>query len=175
VEGEAEHAETLTFQSYVHVRVVKMASRLGHLVRQADTVYSGPMPTLEAQLTALTQEFVAKLVDALRNASFAEVASLSGPRAAPRSADKARGPRPAARPAAQAGGAGSRQTAAKRAELGERVIDALRVASQPIGVRALSSELGVAPDVLAVPLRELRAAGKIRKHGEKRSTTYSAA
>jgi hypothetical protein len=50
----------------------------------------------------------------------------------------------------------------------------LRDAGQAMGVRALSSELGVAPDKLAVPLRELRAAGKIHKHGEKRSTTYSA-
>jgi hypothetical protein len=51
----------------------------------------------------------------------------------------------------------------------------LRDAKAPMGVRALSGELGVAPDVLAVPLRELRSAGKIRKHGEKRNTTYSAA
>jgi hypothetical protein len=49
------------------------------------------MPTLEAQLTALTQEFVARLVDAIRNASFAEVANLSLPRGgAPR---EARGPK----------------------------------------------------------------------------------
>jgi len=130
------------------------------------------MPTLEAQLTALTQEFVAKLVDALRNASFAEVAQLStahgpdksGPPREPRSAGRT----PPANPA-------GRQTAAKRAELGDRVVGALRTASQPVGMRDLSTQLGVAPDALAGPLRELRAAGKIRKHGEKRSTTYSAA
>jgi hypothetical protein len=40
-------------------------------------------------------------------------------------------------------------------------------------VRALSSELGVAPDLLATPLRELRAAGRVTKHGDKRATTYS--
>jgi hypothetical protein len=131
------------------------------------------MPTLEAQLTALTQEFVAKLVDALRNASFAEVAQLSTPRAAPPSAGRPREPRGPARPAAAT--RSGRQTAATRAELGERVVGALRNAPQPIGVRDLSTQLGVAPDILAVPLRELRAAGKIRKHGEKRSTTYSAA
>ena len=129
------------------------------------------MPTLEAQLTALTQEFVAKLVDTLRNASFAEVASLSGASALP-APSKPREPRAPGRPAASSG---SRRNAASRAEVGERVIEALRAASQPMGVRALSTELGVAPDVLAVPIRELRTAGKIRKHGEKRSTTYSAA
>ncbi|HEX3344745.1 MAG TPA: hypothetical protein VHS09_09245 [Polyangiaceae bacterium] len=132
------------------------------------------MPTLEAQLTALTQEFVARLVDTLRNASFAEVARLSGaPSPTPSSSGKNREPRSGARAAASS--PGGRQTAAKRAELGERVVDALRTSGQPLGVRGLSTELGVAPDVLAVPLRELRAAGKIRKHGEKRSTTYSAA
>jgi DNA-binding transcriptional ArsR family regulator len=131
------------------------------------------MPTLEAQLTALTQEFVAKLVDALRNASFAEVAQLSAAHGTAQPPSRPREPRGPRRPpsAAQAG----RQTAATRAELGERVVGALRTLPQPIGVRDLSSRLGVAPDVLAVPLRELRAAGKIRKHGEKRSTTYSAA
>ncbi len=134
------------------------------------------MPTLEAQLTALTQEFVAKLVDALRNASFAEVAQLSTAHVPSRSGTTGRPPREP-RNAGRTGPANpaGRQTAAKRAELGDRVVGALRTASQPIGVRDLSTELGVAPDALAVPLRELRAAGKIRKHGEKRSTTYSAA
>jgi hypothetical protein len=129
------------------------------------------MPTLEAQLTALTQEFVARLVDAIRNASFAEVASLSVPRAAGGASEsrKTRAPSPTN------SRRGGRQTAAHRAEIGARVVTALRDASQPLGVRALSDQLGVDPEVLAVPLRELRAAGKIRKHGEKRSTTYSAA
>jgi hypothetical protein len=131
------------------------------------------MPTLEAQLTALTQEFVAKLVDTLRNASFAEVAQLSTAHGTPQPSSRPRESRgPGRPPAARPGG---RQTATTRAELGERVVGALRTAAQPIGVRDLSTQLGVATDVLAVPLRELRAAGKIRKHGEKRSTTYSAA
>jgi hypothetical protein len=126
---------------------------------------------LEAQLTRLTQEFVHKLVEAIRHASFAEVAALRPPAngvtetAAPR---RGRKPGPAPRPTR-----GGRQTAAKRAELGERVIGALKDAKQPMGVRTLSSELGVAPDLLAAPLRELRTAGRIRKHGDKRATTYS--
>jgi hypothetical protein len=131
------------------------------------------MPTLEAQLTALTEEFVAKLVDALRNASFAEVAQLST--AAHASPPSSRGPKPRSAPRSVSAGSSGRQTAARRAELGERIVGALGALAKPIGVRDLSSQLGVAPDVLAVPLRELRAAGKIRKHGEKRSTTYSAA
>jgi DNA-binding IclR family transcriptional regulator len=126
------------------------------------------MATLESQLTALTLEFVGKLVEAIRNASFAEVAGLSlrGPTA------EAKGKR-VVQPAASA--PRGRQTASLRAELGDRVLDALRAASGPLGVRALASELRVPTDRLAVPLRELRSAGKIRKHGEKRSTTYSAA
>jgi hypothetical protein len=157
-------------------------------------------PTLEAQLASFTQEFVAKLVDAIRNASFAEVAALSvpavglatGPSRASHAARASRAPlpsthrerAPSSAPASHVtGSAGSqadtkngrraRQTAAHRAELSDRVVAALRHASTPLGVRALSSELGVAPDMLAAPLRELRAAGRIRKLGEKRATTYS--
>jgi hypothetical protein len=128
------------------------------------------MPTLEAQLTALTQEFVAKLVDALRNASFAEVASLSPARS---TVVPAR-PRPGVVSAPSKPNR-KRQTADSRAELGERILATLQHTAHPLGVRALSSELGVEPVALAVPLKELRGAGRIRKHGEKRSTTYSRA
>jgi hypothetical protein len=143
------------------------------------------MSTLEAQLTALTHEFVAKLVEAIRNASFAEVANLSlatrgggaskagrGPGRPPRAASAS-----SSTPESSTGSSSPRrrQNAASRAEIGERVIRALKGANEPMGVRALSGELEVAPDVLAVPLRELRAAGRIRKHGEKRATTYSVA
>jgi hypothetical protein len=128
-----------------------------------------PKHDLEGQLTALTQEFVGRLVQAIRNASFAEVAALPAPRAA------ISAPRIATTRRPGGNGASSRQTAARRAELGERVVRALRSAGQPLGVRALSSDLGVEPDVLGTPLRELRSAGRIKKHGEKRATTYSAA
>lgn len=130
-----------------------------------------PVHGLEAQLTQLTQEFVHRLVEAIRNASFAEVAALRPPAngiGAPAQPRKGRKPAAAPRP-----GRPGRQTAAKRAELAERVVGALKDAKQPMGARALSSELGVAPDLLAAPLRELRAAGRIKKHGDKRATTYS--
>jgi hypothetical protein len=146
-----------------------------------------PRPPLEAQLTSLTQEFVGKLVEAIRNASFAEVAALSIPRsgspaaasssaaAAPASPGSARAKRAVRQVmATHADNPRVRQTAAHRAELGDRVVQALKGARAPLGVRALSSELGVPPDLLAAPLRELRAAGRITKHGEKRATTYSA-
>jgi hypothetical protein len=133
---------------------------------------------LEAQLTKLTQDFVHQLVEAIRNASFAEVAALRPPAVSALAglvgvAEVARSRRgrkaaPAARP-----GRPGRQTAARRAELAERVVGALKEANQPVGVRTLSGELGVAPDLLAAPLRELRAAGRIKKHGDKRATTYS--
>jgi predicted Rossmann fold nucleotide-binding protein DprA/Smf involved in DNA uptake len=135
---------------------------------------------LEDQLAALTREFVGKLVEALRNASLADVAALSSDPAArlerearPNRAREARESNavPPRAPSLTPG----RQTAARRAEVGERVTLALRSASEPMGVRALATELGVEPTALAVPLRELRAAGRIRKHGEKRATTYSLA
>jgi hypothetical protein len=138
-------------------------------------------PPLEAQLAAVTQEFVGRLVEVIRNASFAEVAALSvpaRPAGTPGGTPKARRGAPAHAPRRERTEAKEtprvRQTAAHRAQLGERVVQALKEAPVPLGVRALSSELGVAPDLLAVPLRELRAAGRINKHGEKRATTYSA-
>ncbi|WP_394837030.1 hypothetical protein LVJ94_08990 [Pendulispora rubella] len=66
-----------------------------------------------------------------------------------------------------------RQTQEKRGELAERIIRVLQTAGSPLGVRALAGELSISPDLLALPLRELRDQGKIRKLGEKRSTTYS--
>jgi len=132
-----------------------------------------PKHDLEAQLTVLTKEFVGHIVQAIRNASFAEVAALPEPRAA------GGPPRPVTATARHAGGStradrgSGRQTAARRAELAERVVRALRSAGQPVGVRALSSDLGVPPDLLGTPLRELRSTGRIKKHGEKRATRYS--
>jgi hypothetical protein len=136
---------------------------------------------LESQLAALMQEFVGRLVEVIRNASFADVAALSAPGKSAAPAAAAPKPKRAARAQAPGGNHAEpqeasrvRQTAAHRAELGERVLQALKEAPAPLGVRAISSELGVAPDLLAAPLRELRAAGRITKHGEKRATTYSA-
>ena len=138
---------------------------------------------LEGRLEEITRDFVAQIVSALREASFAEVAQLqvstgSGRHAKPQGARKVT--RVTAVPASSSAGSaraerGPRQTADRRAELADRLIKALEQAEQPMGVRALSSELGVASDLLAAPLRELRTAGRIAKHGEKRATTYSVA
>ena len=141
-----------------------------------------PRNALEERLEAITREFVSQIVSALRSASFADVAGLDvggksehGHGAAPA---RERAPRPATRVSASPAtsgrdGARARQTADVRAELAERVVKALGVARDSMGVRALSSELGIATDLLAAPLKELRAAGRIAKHGEKRATTYS--
>jgi hypothetical protein len=145
-----------------------------------------PRSPLEEHLESITREFVRQIVVALRNASFADVAQLqvtSPPpphvgrpgstrtrvSASPSSSSSSARPPPA--PHREQGA--TRQTADRRAELGERVVKALEKAGQALGVRALSSELGVAPDLLATPLLELRAAGRIAKHGDKRATTYS--
>jgi hypothetical protein len=131
-----------------------------------------PKNDLEAQLTSLTREFVGKLVHAIRNASFAEVAALPGPASAPLS-PQSNGVALRTRALAKAASRPGRQTAERRAQLGEQILHALRSAGHPLGVRALASGLGVPADLLATPLRELRVAGKIKKHGEKRATTYS--
>jgi hypothetical protein len=134
--------------------------------------------SLEARLAQLTQEFVSQLVEAIRNASFAEVAALSTPRVAEGrgtpSAPGRRGPSPKKAAAKTNGGRGERQTAERRAQIGDKIVSALRDAGEPLGLRALSSRLGVAADRLQAPLRELRNAKRVQKHGDKRATTYSA-
>jgi len=135
-----------------------------------------PKQDLESRLTELTREFVAQLVREIRNASFADVAALPGlesyapapGRAQARASGKTR---PAA---GEATGPRARRSAAGRAELGEQVLAALARAGRPMGVRDLSSALGILAEALAAPLRELRTAGRIRKHGDKRATKYSA-
>jgi hypothetical protein len=129
--------------------------------------------SLEAQLNDLTRRFVADILAILRSASFADVAALSFRGGADR--PRLPGPRPTPAPVEPRATRRTRQTAEKRSELGARVLQTLSRASAPMGVRALSSALNVAPDLLAAPLKELRAAGQVSKHGEKRNTTYSAA
>ncbi len=133
------------------------------------------------RLEAITREFVRQIVSALRNASFADVAQLAGRQlpsrvrrrrrvsASPAAATPAR----ACRRAPRSSGKASRQTADRRAELGGAGAEGARRGAGSLGVRALSSELGVAADLLAVPLKELRDAGRVAKHGDKRATTYS--
>jgi len=136
---------------------------------------------LEGRLEEITRVFVSEIVSAIRNASFAEVADLqvsarAARPSAPSSANAARkATRVTASPKSNGAPGKTRQTADKRAELGDRLVKMLERASEPMGVRAMSSELGVATDLLAAPLLELRASGRIAKHGEKRATTYSVA
>ncbi len=135
-----------------------------------------PKNALEDQLAILTREFVGRLVETLRNASLADIAALSSDgRARPERETRAAKPVREANSSPARPVRAGRQTAVRRAEIGARVTQALSSATKPVGVRALASELGVDPGILAAPLRELRAAGKIRKHGEKRATTYSLA
>jgi hypothetical protein len=137
---------------------------------------------LEDRLEALTREFVVRLVAAIRNASFADVAALSAQYGKGAVAGRASSAKRPVRRAGRGGAGGEerppqsgrvRQTAERRAELSERVLKTLQGAGGALGVRALSTALGVAPDLLAAPLRELRDKGRIQKHGDKRATTYS--
>jgi predicted Rossmann fold nucleotide-binding protein DprA/Smf involved in DNA uptake len=140
---------------------------------------------LEERLEAVAREFVQRIVAEIRSASFAEVAGYAPQReeqAETPAAVRARAPRVTrvvASPKRSAGAAsggtssGERQTAEKRAELSARVVEALQNAGEPISAKAIATVLEVSPELLAAPLLELRAAGRIAKHGEKRATTYS--
>jgi len=130
---------------------------------------------LEERLEAITREFVQQIVATIRSASFADVAGY-GSNAAPPERASAYAAAPAKKTrvvATPKRGAGERQTADRRAELAERILESLRKANEPLGVRQLASLLAVPVDLLQTPLLELRAAGRVAKHGEKRATTYS--
>jgi predicted Rossmann fold nucleotide-binding protein DprA/Smf involved in DNA uptake len=132
---------------------------------------------LEAQLEAITREFVFRIVTALRNSSLADVAGLQAPSGsvARRTASVERAKRPLKEPVRNTNPAGKpRQTADHRAELGARVLEALEHGSEPMGLRAIATAVGVPSALLAAPLLELRAAGRIKKQGERRTTIYSA-
>ena len=149
--------------------------------------------TLEAQLDEITREFVTRVVATIRSASFAEVAGFrpllhvrTPDRRAPRIATDHRGDHQRGRAASAAvseptdnapkrRGRRPKQSPEKRAELGDRIVQVLRGASSPMGARAIASEVGLAPDLLAAPLKDLRTEGRIKKHGDKRATTYSLA
>jgi hypothetical protein len=126
---------------------------------------------LEEELSEITREFVVRIVTAIRGASFADVASFSGS-ASPANARAKKAPSP---PAHDERPSRSRQTAEKRKELSARLLQVLAKSGEPMGVRALSGELKVAPDRLLLPLKDLRNAGKVTKHGDKRNTRYAVA
>jgi hypothetical protein len=134
-------------------------------------------PSLEAQLHEITRDFVAKIVSTIRSASFAEVAGYA-PTDDPASEGKIVSKltiSPAGAPAAKVPGRKPRQTAEKKAELLTRIVSILRAAGAPLAVRTIAHEAATPADRLAAPLLELRDQGKVRKHGDKRNTTYSLA
>jgi hypothetical protein len=140
---------------------------------------------LEERLEAVAREFVQRIVAEIRSASFAEVAGYAPPREeraeaaaparAPRVTRVIASPKRSSGGSASGGGTASaeRQTAEKRAELSARVVEALQNAGEPLSAKAISNVLEVSPELLTAPLLELRAAGRIANHGEKRATTYS--
>jgi hypothetical protein len=129
-----------------------------------------PHMSLESELEALTRDFVAAILRAIRNASVADVAGVAGATApAPRRAPRA--PEEAAPKRARA----TRRPAAEQDALADRVLGLLSQARAPMGARAIASELGVPADRLAAPLKVLRETGRVRKLGDKRATTYAAA
>jgi hypothetical protein len=123
-----------------------------------------PRTQLEDELAAIAEELVARIVEAIRNASFADVAALAP--------TTTRAPLPQKK-AAKPIGVRTRRGASERAEVGERIAETLRKTGEPMNARALASALGIAPDKLTQPLLELRDAGRVKKHGDKRATTYT--
>lgn len=136
-----------------------------------------PRQDLESRLAEITREFVTRLVHEIRNASFAEVAALpdSGNPSAGAAHTAPRASSNKSKDGTGLKGRRTRRSAEGRAEVGERVLAALERSGKPLGVRDIAEAVGLSADALAAPLRDLRTSGRLRKHGDKRATKYSAA
>lgn len=125
--------------------------------------------SLEVQLTALTARFVGDLLQLLRRAPVTEVGAYATRHARSTSPRRRAEAKPAATPERPAK---PKHDVERRRQLAERVVGVLAKAEAPLGVRAIAAELGIAHDLLATPLRELRREKRIEKQGEKRKTAY---
>ena len=118
---------------------------------------------LEEEIEAATRQFVSKLVELIRSVSSAEVAALGAEPSKPRRPTTSVVGKPPQRRASAPGGS----------DLKERALATIRDAGRPIAAKSIADALSVPADKLAKPLKELRDAGEITKHGDKRATKYS--
>lgn len=136
------------------------------------------MSNLRNAIDRLSNQFAAGVVQAIRSASFEEIAGLSGAaKAAPvRRAPAAAAAAPAGRPAKRSrlgrGGRLRRRSKAALTAVLDSIVDL--VARHPEGLRAeqIRAELGLASKELPRPMAAGLAARRLVKKGLKRATTY---
>jgi hypothetical protein len=134
------------------------------------------MSTLRASIESLASDFAKGVLAAIHGASLEEILGEGASRRGP---GRPRGSRRATRASAPAqrgrGRKRIRRSAKDIAAVAERIVSF--VGKHPKGLRAeqIRKELGIAKNAWMKPLGLALGSKKLRKTGEKRSTTYFAA
>lgn len=144
------------------------------------------MSNVQNAIQEAANRFAHEIVSLLRGATLSDILAITGKApststaAAEPKARGRRGRRPAAEVAAVADkprGRGRRAAGKKRsreevARLAERVLECLKASKNEMGVSGIADTLKVPTADLGLPLSKLRADGKVKTHGQKRSTVY---
>ena len=143
------------------------------------------MSNIQQAIQQAASRFAVEVVSILRGATLQDIAALTGKSselggalAASRGAHRGRR---AAEPADKASRRRGRKTGSRKrspeevAKLADRVFDFLKSHKQEIGVSGIGDALKVPTSALGLPLTRLRQGGKIKTHGQKRSTVYRVA
>jgi hypothetical protein len=132
------------------------------------------MSNVQSAIQAAAGRFASEVVALLREATLADILALTGKSAAfatetRRARVAVAGERVRGRRGRNAGRKRSREEVAK---LAERVVQYLTSVKDEIGVSGIAEALKVSTADLGLPLSKLRADGKIKTRGQKRSTVY---
>jgi len=130
------------------------------------------MPTsLRSRLNELASTFASSVVDAIRGSSVDELLEESSDGGS-RSASRAPA-RPLAAKGRRRGGRLPRRSEDDIANVIERIVGLLRQNSGGLRAEQIREKLGLIAKELPRPLKEGLEAGRFRKSGQKRATTYS--
>ncbi len=124
------------------------------------------MSQLQNRIQFIMDRAIAEIASAFQNSTAAEIAGVTGARHVAPVARQEEAPK--ARPGRKPGG-----PSINRQELNGRILEAILTSPAPMGLGAVAKELGVDATHVAPGIKTLRDEGKIQKHGDKRSATYS--
>jgi hypothetical protein len=143
------------------------------------------MSNIQQAIQHAASRFASEVVSILRGATLSDIVALTGKNAehaaaiaaganrggrrGRRAGDSASAGRGVHRRGRRAGRKRSREEVQK---LAERVVDFLKGNKQEIGVSGIAEALKVTTADLGLPLSRLRQEGKLKTHGQKRSTVY---
>jgi hypothetical protein len=141
------------------------------------------MSNIQQAIQHAASRLATEVVSILRGATLSEILALTGKNhefasAVVPAGRGRRGRRAAAEPAVERGNrkrgrkAGHKRSREEVARLAERITEFLKASKQEIGVSGIAEGLKVTTADLGLPLTRLRQDGKIKTHGQKRSTVY---